>query len=143
MAIELITPTRNIVNVTKSIVSFTDSWQKIGRRIQTVGMNSILLWIDISINNSTKLYFRGQAIAKRNDVVLSGYSLPTEEIHMGINKFYPKVYQVQKLEDQKVVFQIPIAKLIKYIDIEILDETDNFSGTRATVNSLKLTAENE
>ena len=77
---------------------------------------------------------------KRDFPVIKVNVLPSP---IDLNKFYPKVYQVQKLEDQKVVFQIPIAKLIKYIDIEILDETDNFSGTRATVNSLKLTAENE
>jgi len=140
MAIELITPTRNIVNVTRTPVSFTDAWQKVGRRIQTVGMNSILIWLDITINDSTVLYFRGQAVAARNDAVLSGYSLPTEEIHTGINKFYPKVYQVQKLEDQRVVFQVPIAKLIKYVDIEVFDDSGAV-GTRALINSIRLTAE--
>lgn len=140
MAIELIAPTKNIVNVIKAPVSFTNSWKRIGRRIQTVGMDSILIWLDITINDSTNVYFRGQAIARRNDAALSGYSLPTEEIHTGINKFYPKVYQLQKIEDQKVVFQIPIARLIKYIDIEIFDDSGAVA-TRAVVNSMLLTAE--
>lgn len=140
MAIELVAPTRNIISIIKAPVSFTDSWSKIGRRIQTVGMDSVLIWLDITINDSTDLYFRGQAIARRNDAALSGYSLPTEEIHTGVNKFYPKVYQLQKLEDQKVVFQIPTAKLIKYVDIEIFDDSGAVA-TRAVVNSMLLTAE--
>ena len=136
----ILSPIRNVVELIKTPVSFTDSWTRIGGRIQTVAMRSILVWLDLTINDSTELYFRAQAVAEKDDV--STYSFPTEEIHMGINKFYPKVYQVQKLEDQKVIFQVPIANLIRYIDIEIIDSSGAVA-TSAIVNSLKITAETD
>ena len=118
---------------------FTDQWQDIGYMIECGSATSIVFWLDIEVNDSTEIYFRPVAFQKPNTDEY--YEFPTEEIHTGVNKFYPKVYQLQKIADQRVMFQVNPARMMPYIGIQIMDATTG-AVTRAKVKSLKFSARN-
>lgn len=121
-------------------VSFTDQWTDIGYMIRSKDSLSLAFWLDISVNDSTDIRFRPVVYLKESTDDF--YLLPTEEIYTGVNKFYPKYYQLQKIEDQRILFQVNTGNMIPFVSIQIYDATSGFSGTRAVINSIKVTQRN-
>ena len=132
MAIGLIAPGGRVVSISTAPITLTTEYQKIGSRILTKNSDGLVFWLDLDINDSTGIEFRAVAFHSQDDD--SEYSFPTEEIFTGINKIYPKYYEVQKLEDQKIMFQVTTAKAIPYIEIQI--RAAELGATPAILNSL-------
>jgi len=135
----IIMPQGAVTDLISSPVTFTDQWQDIGHVIECGSSISMVLWLDIEVNDSTEIYFRPVAYDRKYSD--DYYEFPTEEIHTGVNKFYPKVYQLQKIADQRVMFQVNPARMMPYIGIQIMDATIG-AVTRAKVKSLKFSARN-
>lgn len=127
----------NGVNILDSARVFTDAWQDIGKVLNCAQYTSIVFWLDIEVNDSTLIYFRPVAFQKENTD--DYYLLPTEEIHTGVNKFYPKKYQLQLPEDQKVTFQVNPSEMIPFIGIQIYDGTEGITD-RAILKTIHYSA---
>jgi len=133
---ELVSPKSNIrVPLITAPYTLTNSWAKVGNVINCKGINSIAVWLDISINTTTSLDFRFQGLTDPTDV--GGYSFPTEEISVGMNKVYPRVFHIQKYDNQKLVVQTITADIIPYVQFEIISNAN--TGLAAVLETAYVT----
>lgn len=121
--------------VLSSPLALTDTDTRVAFRIATIGLTSIAVWINYSINDSTGIVITPFASHRETEGTI--YNVPTMEIHTGINKVFPKVYEMDKDSDTNIVFQITTGKLLPYI--EIYARASVVGANPAVINSMVIT----
>ena len=114
----------------------TNTPERLTYRVGTIGLDAIGIWLSITLNDSTKVSVIPMAVNEEHDD--NTYNVPTMEIHTGVNKVFPKRYELQSTDaQQSIVFQITTSRIIPYIDIYVYAET--VGATPATIDSMVIT----
>lgn len=103
--------------VTSSAQAFTTSWVDLGSEIETLGIESVGVWVDLDINNTNNPRIRAQA--KLDAGGAAEYDLVIKTVGTADVKIEDLYYEWNVDADQKSLLQIDLDGLVPYIQLQI------------------------
>ncbi len=98
--------------------SATGAWVDFGPELDCDTYNTIGLWLDVTINNSTD--FRARALAKHTSGGADEYVLPIETVSSSDIKIEDEYVELNDDADQKVLLKVLTDNITPYVQFQIM-----------------------
>lgn len=116
----------DVLGVTPQAV--TSTWTDIGTEIDTAGYNTMLLWTNVDIGNSTNIRLRCLAKSTLDTGVLE-FEYPIMTAATTVVGVEGRYFEWTTDEDQLTILQINLNGLIPIVQLQIQANADQTTGT--------------
>jgi len=124
-------PTTDLIAAAQTV---TGSWVDLGLLTDTRGFNTIAVWFNLTINNTTG--FRLRCIARHTETSSDDYLLPIATVSNANVQIQDEYFELVDNADQKLVVSCDIFNVIPWCQFQISAGTVGATG--ATVDTAKV-----